>query len=246
KRKVPALIFLNIVHKIALSQNNQAVESRPMARRSFGQICGLSRALEIVGERWALLIIRDLMAGPRRFTDLRQGLPRIPTNVLSARLKELEQANVLQRRILPRPATAVVYELTDYGRELDDILMAFGRWGAQSMGPPAADDIYTAGALILAMRACYLGPNTGSQPYPKPLNYELRISDVVIRVTVNDGEIEVGEGPQDDPDLVIETIHGFAPLILGRVSAREAIANGSIRVTGDPELLTEFTDTFRA
>src|SRR5919107_1039006 len=137
---------------MALCQNKQPVESRPMARRSYGQICGLSRALEIVGERWALLIVRDLLAGSKRFTDLRQGLPRIPTNVLSARLKELEQARVLQRRILPRPATAVVYELTDYGRELDEILMALGRWGVRSMGTPEADDIYTSDSLVMAMR----------------------------------------------------------------------------------------------
>ncbi|HEV2886387.1 MAG TPA: winged helix-turn-helix transcriptional regulator [Jatrophihabitans sp.] len=214
-----------------------------MARRSYGQICGLSRALEIVGERWALLIVRDLIAGPKRFTDLRQGLPRIPTNVLSARLKELEQANVLQRRILPRPATAVVYELTDYGRELDDILLALGRWGAQSMTQPEADDIYTVDSLMMAMRASYQGPPAGSQP--EPVNYELRITDVVISLTVQDGQLGVSDGPQPNPDLVIETHHGFAALLMGRISPSEALENGSVRVTGDPELLTEFANTFR-
>jgi ubiquinone biosynthesis protein UbiJ len=78
------------------------------------------------------------------------------------------------------------------------------------------------------------------------LNYELRITDVVVRVTVDDGQLVVGEGPQDNPDLVIETAEGFAPLILGRISASEAIANGSVRVIGDPKLLTEFSETFRA
>lgn len=215
-----------------------------MARRSYGQICGLSHALEIVGERWALLIVRDLIAGPKRFTDLRQGLPRIPTNVLSARLKELEQANVLQRRILPRPATAVVYELTDYGRELDDILMALGRWGARSMGFPEPDDIYTPSSLMMAMRAAYQAPDADSPP-PASVSYELRITDVVLSVTVRDGELGVSDGPQADPDLVIETEHAIAPLLMGRMTPAEALASGSIRVVGDPELLTEFANTFR-
>lgn len=213
-----------------------------MARRSYGQICGLSRALEIVGERWALLIVRDLIQGPKRFTDLRQGLPRIPTNVLSARLKELEQSGVLQRRILPRPATAVVYELTDYGRELDDILMRLGLWGAQSMGPPEADDIYTPDSLMMGMRACYYA--AGSPRPPTPVRYELRIEGVVISLTVQDGELIVFDGPHVAPDLVIETGHHLAALLTGKITAAEALETGSIRVTGDPELLSEFAKTF--
>jgi DNA-binding HxlR family transcriptional regulator len=214
-----------------------------MARRSYGQICGLSRALEIVGERWALLIVRDLMAAPKRFTDLRQGLPRIPTNVLSARLKELEQFGVLQRRILPRPATAVVYELTPYGRELDDILLALGRWGAQSMGPPDADDIYTLDSLMMAMRACYQG---APEEPAKPVSYELRITGIVIGLTVQDGQLDVTDGPPAAaPDLVIEASHGLAALLTGQITAPEALENGSVQVTGDPELLSEFANTFR-
>src|SRR5258708_34409822 len=105
-----------------------------VAVRSYGQFCGLARALELVGERWALLIIRELLVGPRRFTDLRQGLPRIPTNVLSDRLKELEQAGIVRRRVLPRPAASVVYELTEYGNLLEEPPMRLGLWGAQSRG----------------------------------------------------------------------------------------------------------------
>ena len=215
-----------------------------MARRSYGQICGLSRALEIVGERWAILIIRDLLVGPKRFTDLRQGLPRIPTNVLSARLKELEQAEVLHRRILPRPATAVVYELTPYGRELDSILMALGKWGAKSMGTPEPDDIYTIDSLMMALRTSYQGTD-GAQAPTDPVSYELRVPGIVISLTVQDGQLGIAGGPQPDPDLVIETNDGFAALLTGTVSASEAIENGSVRVTGDPELLAEFASTFR-
>jgi DNA-binding HxlR family transcriptional regulator len=215
-----------------------------MARRSYGQACGLGRALEIVGERWALLIIRDLLFGPKRFTDLRQGLQRIPTNVLSARLKELEQAGVLQRRILPRPATAVVYELTDYGRELDDVLLALGRWGAQSMRPPEAGDVYTRESLMLAMRGSYQGSEGGQAPR-EPVSYELRVTGIVISVTVQDGLLRVTDGPQSDPDLVIETYDGLPALLMGKVSPSEALENGSVQVIGKAELLTEFTNTFR-
>src|SRR3981189_2283805 len=97
-----------------------------VAARSYGQYCGLARALELVGERWALLIVRDLLVGPRRFTDLRQGLPRIPTNVLSDRLTELEQSGIIRRRVLPRPSGSVVYELTEYGSRLEDAVLRLG------------------------------------------------------------------------------------------------------------------------
>ena len=89
-----------------------------MSRRTYGQYCGIARALEIVGERWALLVVRDLLLGPRRFTDLQRGLGKVPTNVLSSRLKELEESGVIRRRALPRPASGVAYELTDYWRAI--------------------------------------------------------------------------------------------------------------------------------
>ncbi len=105
-----------------------------MAGRAYGQYCGLARAVELVGERWALLIVRDLLVGPKRFTDLRRGLPRIPTNILSARLKELERSGIVQRRVLPRPAAGVVYELTAYGGELEEVVLRLGRWGRNRSG----------------------------------------------------------------------------------------------------------------
>src|ERR1700730_10133410 len=103
-----------------------------MSMRAYGQYCGLARALEIVGERWAILVIRDLLVGPKRFTDLHRGLPGIPTNVLTARLNELEEAGVIRRRALPRPERSVVYELTEYGSELDEVVVRLGLWGAKS------------------------------------------------------------------------------------------------------------------
>jgi DNA-binding HxlR family transcriptional regulator len=211
-----------------------------MARRSYGQICGLSHALEVLGERWALLIIRDLLVRPKRFTDLRQGLPRIPTNVLSARLKELEGAGVVHRRVLPRPANAVVYELTDYGRQLEDIVLALGRWGAQNMGPAEPDDILTSDSLIMAMRSTYHADSNS----PEPLSYQLRVADIVITLALEDGELRTTDGAAPDPDLVIETGPGLTELLTARTTPEQAIANGDVQLTGDPQLLTHFANTF--
>src|SRR5919199_1777683 len=105
-----------------------------MGRRSYGQFCGIARALDLVGERWALLVVRELVLGPKRFSDLRAGLPGIGTNVLTTRLRELEAGGVIARRELPPPAGSTVYQLTEYGRELQPVLLALGRWGARSMG----------------------------------------------------------------------------------------------------------------
>ena len=98
--------------------------------RSYGQFCGVAHALDLVGERWALLVVRELVLGPKRFTDLAAGLPGIGTNILTARLRELEQTGVVERRVLPPPAGSTVYELTPYGRELEPVLLALGRWAS--------------------------------------------------------------------------------------------------------------------
>ncbi|AWS48042.1 winged helix-turn-helix transcriptional regulator [Streptosporangium sp. 'caverna'] len=211
-----------------------------MAGRNYGQFCGLSRALELIGERWALLIVRDLLVGPRRFTDLRRGLPRIPTNILSSRLRELEHAGIVRRRVLPRPAASVVYELTEYGRELDDIVLRLGRWGARTLGEPGPEDIVTSDSLIMALRSGFgaeaaRGTRAG---------YELRLGEVVIHARVDDGVLQAGEGPLAGADLVLETGTELRRLMTGEISPVEAIASGAVRVTGDPALLDRFAEIF--
>ena len=126
-----------------------------MTSRSYDQFCGVARALDLVGERWALLVVRDLLLGPKRFTDLRRGLPGIGTNVLAARLKELERAGVIARRALPPPAASVVYELTEYGRALEVPLLALGRWGAMSIGRREAGQTLRSEWLAVALKAFF-------------------------------------------------------------------------------------------
>jgi DNA-binding HxlR family transcriptional regulator len=212
-----------------------------VAARTYGQFCGLARALELVGERWALLIVRDLLVGPRRFTDLRQGLPRIPTNVLSDRLKELEQAGVVRRRVLPRPAASVVYELTDYGNQLDDVVMRLGLWGAQSLGEPRPDEIITPDSMIMALRSTFRPEAARGLR----VGYELRLGEIVLHARIAGGRLTVGEGPLADADLVIEAGPGIKAVLAGEVSPSQAIDGGMLRVTGDPALLERFAEMFQ-
>ncbi|SNT46254.1 transcriptional regulator, HxlR family [Streptosporangium subroseum] len=211
-----------------------------MAGRSYGQFCGLSHALELIGERWALLIVRGLLVGPRRFTDLRRGLPRIPTNILSSRLRELEYAGVVRRRVLPRPAASVVYELTEYGRELDDIVLRLGRWGARTLGEPGPEDIVTSDSLIMALRSGF----GAEAARGTRTSYELRLGEVVIHARVDDGVLQAGEGPLAGADLVLETGAELRRLMTGEIGPGEAIASGAVRVTGDPALLDRFAEIF--
>src|SRR5215208_3203358 len=105
-------------------------------KRTYGDACGIARALDVVGERWALLVIRELVLGPKRFTDLRNGLPNIGPDVLAQRLRELEHAGVLQRSKLPPPAASHVYQLTERGQALEPVVLELGRWGRHEAFPP--------------------------------------------------------------------------------------------------------------
>jgi DNA-binding HxlR family transcriptional regulator len=212
-----------------------------MSKRAYGQFCGLVRALEVVGERWALLIVRDLLVGPRRFTDLRRGLPRIPTNILSARLKELEQAGVVQRRVLPRPSTGVVYELTEMGRGLEEPVIALGRWGARLLREPAEDEIVTVDSMVMALRSTFRAEHARGAH----LGFELRMGPVVVHARVDDGRVEVAGGPLEGADLVIEAGPGIRALMAGEITADEATAGGVVSVTGDARLLARFAEIFR-
>jgi len=212
-----------------------------VTNRTYGQYCGLARAAEMLGERWGLLIVRDLLVAPRRFTDLQRGLPGIPSNVLASRLKELERAGVVRRRVLPRPSGAVVYELTEYGSELEEIVMAFGRWGAKSLGDPRPDETVTEDSMVMALRSTF-------QPQAsqgKRVGYELRLGDVVIHAQVGDGKIEAAAGALPGADLIIEAGPGIRSLMAGEISAEEALKAGVVRITGDPKLLARFAAAFR-
>ena len=130
------------------------------AARGFGQYDGVARAIERVGERWALLIIRDLLVGARRYGDLKAGLPRIPTNILADRLKELQEAGVIRRV----PTVRGGYELTPYGRELAPVVMALERWGWAALGEPAEGEVVSREAVTTALRAAFRADGAAGTP----------------------------------------------------------------------------------
>jgi len=212
-----------------------------MARRPYGQFCGVSRAMELVGERWALLIVRDLLVSPKRFTDLRRGLPGIPTNILSARLKELEETGIVRRKVLPRPVGSIVYELTEYGGELEEVVLSLGRWGARSLADPGPGEVITADSMIVALRSTFRSEAARGLR----AGYELRLGDFVIHARIQDGTLATGPGPMPHADLVIDSGPALRALMADEIGPDEAIATGSVRVTGDPALLARFAEVFR-
>lgn len=222
-----------------------------MAARTYGQYCGVTTAVELIGERWALLIVRDLLVGPRRYTDLKHGLPRIPTNILSARLKELQEGGVVRR--VPLMNCGLVYELTPYGRELEPIVLALCRWGSARMGEPGPDDVVTADALTVTLRAAFRPDAAAGLP---AADYELRAGDVALRVQVKDGELRItpltavapvgGRPPSGDPDVIVSTGPGLHRVLSGELSPGAAIDLGVLTVvSGDAGLLERFAETFR-
>lgn len=214
-----------------------------MATREYKQFCGLARAMEMIGERWSMLVVRDLLNGPRRYTDLRKGLPAIPTNILSTRLKQLEEAGLATRRALPHPERGVVYELTDYGRDLEPALIALGRWGARTMTEPRPGEAITAEAVAMSFRTAFRpGRARGAT-----LGFEIRMGEFTIRLQITDGELAVGIGAHPAPDLVVERLsgHPVRELMSGSKTPDEVLADGSVRVTGDPALLGRFAEMFR-
>lgn len=211
-----------------------------MKDRSYNQYCGLAYALDIVGERWTLLIIRELMAGPRRFKDLLAGLPDISTNLLAERLKHLEQQGLLCRRTLPPPAGSTVYELTPVGKMLEKTLLELGKWGSQFV--PSSPE----GAALLPIGSYALTLKTFFRPELAQgirETYELHVGNEVLQVQINEGKIDVRQGESLKPDVVLWTnIALYLGLLQRQVQPEEAVAKGLIRVEGDPAALNRFLD----
>jgi DNA-binding HxlR family transcriptional regulator len=207
--------------------------------KHYGQFCPVAHALELIGERWSLLIVRELINGPKRYTDLSAALPGIGTNILAARLRDLEQAGVLQKRQLPPPAAAKVYELTPYGEELREPLYALGRWGAKSLGPPREDEAMAPGWLVNAVRATCTG---GSVP---DTVFALRTDDEAVTARFEDEQLVVEPGLSDDADVVIETDPSTLFCIAGgETRVADAIKAKDLKVTGSRRDAERFLSFF--
>jgi DNA-binding HxlR family transcriptional regulator len=209
--------------------------------KSYCQYCPLAHALDLVGERWALLVVRDLLPGPKRYTDLLEGLPGIGTNILAGRLRDLERAGVVAKRRLPPPAASTVYELTDYGRELDEVMHAFARWGARSLGPPQAADVLHPDWVLRAAQALF----DAEAAREVRATYELRVGDQTVALEVDAGRLRGRSEGAAEPDLVLELeAAALFELVSGSLPPTEALGSGRVRIEGDPARLTEFVALF--
>ncbi|MFD9704528.1 winged helix-turn-helix transcriptional regulator [Lentzea sp. NPDC059081] len=211
-----------------------------MKRRDYAQYCGLARALELVGERWALLIVRDLTIRPRRYTDLQEGLRGIPTNVLSTRLKELEQAGIVERQVAPAPARGVVYALTEVGQALEPSLIALGRWGSSQLGDPQPGYVVTPDGAVLNMRAAF---QTG-EAAGLTASFQLHLADVVVHAVLVDGKLTSGLGPAPGgADLVMTARFAEDEIPAYRTFVRAA-KEGRVDLEGPAELFDTFLRVF--
>ena len=203
-------------------------------KRSYGQYCTVARALDVVGERWTLLLVRELSTGPKRFKDLLEGLPGIGTNLLAARLKTLEGEGIVRRATLPPPAGSNVYELTELGGSLEPVIVALSRWGARLLDAPREEDEMRAGWAAVAMRSAIGRGVAGG----RPSTYEFRIDGEAfhVRVRASGERVEAKQGSVPDPDLVVTgDAETFLAVASGRLSPEEAVQSGALWVEGERE-----------
>lgn len=180
--------------------------------RSYNQFCALARALDLVGERWTMLLLRELLFGPRRFGDLLEGLPGIGPNLLSARLRRLQDEGLVTQKTLPAPAGSRVYTLTERGRGLEDALVALARWGMDPIEPPAPDDHRRPAWYALALRAAFR-PGRARRDE----EYELRVDGETFHLRVRDGRAEASQGPGRNPALTLTLgLDDFLAVMTGR------------------------------
>jgi DNA-binding HxlR family transcriptional regulator/putative sterol carrier protein len=218
-----------------------SAETKGPPKRSYDQYCAVARGLDVLGDRWTVLMVRELLLGPKRYKDLLDGLPGIGTNLLAARLRELEGLDIVRRGVLPPPAGSAVYELTESGQELEPVLHAIGRWGHRFLGKPRSTDTLVPSAYFVAMRGVFHADLAGGLTE----TYELRIADRVFEVRVQDGACTTRDGPANDPDVVmtmdVETLNA---LVFQQISPSEAISGGGVELKGDRKALDRFVKLF--
>jgi len=208
--------------------------------RTYGDRCGVARALDVIGERWALLVVRELVLGPKRFSDLRAGLRGVAPDVLSQRLRELEAAGVIERRTLPRPAASRVYELTARGRALEPALHALGRFGSREP-MPGGDPVLGTDAAMVALPSLFDAGRAGDLD----ATYELDLDGDEFVAGVAGGRLTLERGRAPAADAVIATDPGtLAQILWHERPLRDAIAAGEATVAGDRRALDRFLRLF--
>lgn len=221
-------------------QLEKITNEKSVARRRYEDACGAAHALDLLGERWALLVMRELMLGPQRFSDLRAGLPGISANVLTQRLEGLEAIGVVARKKLPPPASTQVYELTAWGYEAEPIFQALGRWGARS---PHHDPTqpFSAASLILSLRTMFDPDRAGR--IDAWVGIKAGSESILVRIA--DGKLDFARGELTDADLIFEgEPPAIAAAIYGGVPIDALVAQGALKVTGDRRFAEIFVGLF--
>jgi DNA-binding HxlR family transcriptional regulator len=214
-----------------------------MTKRSYNQYCAVARGLDVIGDRWTLLLVRELLLGPRRYGDLLAASPGIGTNLLAGRLREMEAQGLVERATLPPPAGSTVYRLTETGAELETVVRAIGRWGGRFMGPRRPEEHLSPGAYFVALRERFRPDRAGGLHEA----YEFRVDGRVFEVRVDDGTCTTSEGSANRPIAVFTMgIEALNQVFLGQVTAAQAIAGGNVQVVGDADALARFQEVFPA
>jgi DNA-binding HxlR family transcriptional regulator len=210
-------------------------------KRSYGEACRFAHALDLVGERWALLVVRELLLGPKRFTDLRTGLPHASSNILSERLRDLEQGGVIQRRKLPPPAASWVYELTEWGRELEPIVTKLGAWGARSPFPPDSQEIGS-DSIVLALRSLFDPEAAGELE----ATYGLKIGEEGFGAKISAGQVELTRGMPTNPEasIAVPDAPTLAAVLTGALPLDEALGAGAAQLEGPKQSAKRFLRLF--
>lgn len=208
-------------------------------RRRYADPCGIARALDVVGERWALLVIRELTLGPRRFGQLQEGMPDVSPNVLAQRLRDLEDDGVIRRRMLEPPASIPVYELTERGQALEPILVELGRWGSST--PRISGREMSTASMLFALRTMF-------DPHEQPnVTYGLQLDGEHFTVRIADGAIAISRGRPAEADAYLATnITMLRTVVFLGTGVRAAEDAGALTIDGDRRAAARFPKYFRA
>jgi DNA-binding HxlR family transcriptional regulator len=211
-----------------------------MTKRTYNQTCSVAGALDVLGERWTLLLVRELLTGPKRYNDLLDALPGIGTNLLAERLKTLANDGLISQRRLPAPAAASVYQLTEAGRRLEPVLLELVRWGMRYQRKGKKSAAYRATWTAVAMRAFFRPDRARGLK----LSCEFRVADEVFYAEVRERELHTAAGPATQPDVVVTT----TPEIFRRFESGESPDDlektGKWKVSGSATALRKFIGLF--
>jgi DNA-binding HxlR family transcriptional regulator len=214
-----------------------------MARRTYHQYCATAHTLDLVGERWTLLLVRELLTGPKRFGDLLGSLGGMGTGLLASRLRFLQDEGLVEAVVLPAPARTPAYALTEAGADLGPAVLALARWGMRWASAERADDeAFRAGWAVLGMQAVFDPDAAGDLRAV----YEFRVGDETFHARVEDGTVRTAQGAAQRPDVVLSTDPDtFAALVNGGGGLAEAVRAGTASVGGDPDLVRRLPELFR-